>query len=122
MTVGARAVAGIGGIILFADRADQLAEWYREHFGLHFQREPGTHAWRCDLDGIGFGVHQARTPRGAARRQIEITWRVADLDLLIEQLAETGVAVNERQETPTGDYAWLDDPEGNRLELWQPPH
>jgi predicted enzyme related to lactoylglutathione lyase len=37
----------------------------------------------------------------------------------VEQLVDLGITVDERQETPDGDYAWFDDPEGNRIELWQ---
>ncbi len=114
-----RNVAGFGGIVLFADHADALMEWYQKHFDLFFQREPGSHAWRCDVDGMSFAIHQARTPRGTDRRQVEITWRVTDLDALLEKLSELGISVDEKQETPTGDYAWLDDLERNRLELWQ---
>ncbi len=44
-----------------------------------------------------------------------------DLDALTEQLGELGVTLAERQETIDGDFAWLDDPEGNRVELWQAP-
>lgn len=112
-------VQGFGGIVLFADHADSLVDWYRQHFDLHFQREPDTHAWRCNLGTVSFAIQQARTPRGTSRRQVEVSWLVDDLDAVLERLAEHGVAIDERQETAVGDYAWLDDPERNRLELCQ---
>lgn len=112
-------VAGIGGVVLFADHADDLAHWYERHLGLFFTREPGTHEWWCDLPGAPFSIQQSKHPLGHDRRQVEITWRVKDLDALIEQLGELGVSVEERQETADGDFAWLDDPEGHRVELWQ---
>ena len=114
-------VDGVGGVVLFADRADSLAHWYEDHLGLFFTREPGSHQWWCELPGAAFAIHQAQHPLGHERRLVEITWRVHDLDHFIEHLAEAGVAVEERQETAEGDYAWFDDPEGNRVELWQPP-
>ena len=43
----------------------------------------------------------------------------ADLDAFVEHMGEIGATVDERQETPDGDFAWLDDPEGNRIELVQ---
>lgn len=112
-------VAGIGGVVLFADNADALAQWYERHLGLHFTREPGSHEWWCDLKGSAFAIHQSSHPLGHDRRLVEITWRVPDLDAFIEQLAEAGITPDEQQETPDGDHAWLDDPEGNRVELWQ---
>jgi catechol-2,3-dioxygenase len=113
-------VAGLAGVVLFADRADALAHWYEQYLGLFFSREPDSHEWWCQLPGgPAFAIHQARHPLGHERRHCEITWRVADLDALVEFLADQGLSVDERQETPGGDFAWLDDPEGNRIELYQ---
>jgi catechol 2,3-dioxygenase-like lactoylglutathione lyase family enzyme len=113
-------VAGLGGVVLFADQADTLAHWYERHLGLFFTREPESHQWWCDLPGgPSFAIHQSRHPLGIERRHCEITWRVEDLDAFLEALGEDGLTVDERSETADGDFAWLDDPEGNRLELFQ---
>lgn len=113
-------VSGLGGVVLFADHADTLVHWYEAHLGLFFTREPGSHEWWSELKhGPAFAIHQAKHTLGHDRRHCEITWRVDDLDAFVEHLAELGVTVEERQETPDGDFAWLDDPEGNRIELWQ---
>lgn len=113
------AVAGIGGVVLFADHADALVRWYEKHLGLFFGREPGSHEWWCELPGTAFSIQQTKHPLGHDRRQVEITWRVDDLDAFVEQLGELGVTLEERQENAEGDYAWLGDPEGNRIELLQ---
>ena len=114
-----RRIKSIGGIVIYADHADALAQWYEKHLGLHFQREPGSHEWWCEFPGrTSFAIHQAKHPVGQ-KRQIDITWCVDDLDEFLERLCEMGVSARERQETVDGDYAWLDDPEGNRVELWQ---
>jgi catechol-2,3-dioxygenase len=113
-------VAGLGGVVLFADHADTLAHWYERTLGLFFTREPGSHEWWSEVGGgPAFAIHQAKHPLGHDRRHCEITWRVTDLDVFLEHLAEMGITAEERQETPDGDFAWLDDPEGNRIELWQ---
>ncbi|MDX2261999.1 MAG: VOC family protein [Gemmatimonadales bacterium] len=113
-------VAGLGGVVLFADRADSLAHWYEQHLGIFFTREPDSHEWWSGAEGgVAFAIHQAKHPLGHDRRHCELTWRVDDLDALIEYLSESGTTVEERQESPDGDFAWLDDPEGNRIELWQ---
>jgi predicted enzyme related to lactoylglutathione lyase len=50
-----------------------------------------------------------------------INYRVADLDALLEQLRDEGVQIDERREdSEYGRFAWIVDPEGNRIELWQP--
>ena len=113
-------VAGLGGVVLFADHADELVHWYERHLGLFFTREPDSHQWWCELPGgSAFAIHQSKQQLGHGRRHCEITWWVDDIDAFVEYLAETGVTVEERQETPDGDFAWLDDPEGNRIELFQ---
>lgn len=112
-------VAGIGGVVIFADQADALAHWYEQHLGLFFTREPDSHEWWCDLPNTPFSIQQSKHPLGHDRRQVAITWRVKDLDAFVEQLGELGVSVEKRQESADGDFAWLDDPEGHRVELWQ---
>ncbi len=113
-------VADLGGVTLFADRADTVAHWYEKYLGLHFVREPDSHEWWCELPGGRvFAIHQGRHASGPARRHVETTWQVADLDRFVAQLADLGIAVDERQEGATGDYARLDDPAGNRVTLFQ---
>lgn len=113
-------VAGIGGVVLFADNADTLADWYKRHLGIFFTREPDSHEWWSELSGgVAFAIHQTKHPLGHERRHCEIAWLVDDLDAFVEHLAEQGLTVDERQDAPEGDYAWLSDPEGNRIELVQ---
>jgi predicted enzyme related to lactoylglutathione lyase len=51
-----------------------------------------------------------------------INYRVADLDAVLAALRSEGVTVDERvEETAEGRFGWIADPEGNRIELWQPP-
>ncbi len=115
-------VAGLAGVVLYASQPDVLAQWYQQHLGLFFSREPGSHVWWCDLpDGRAFSIQPTRQPAGSRVRHVEISWVVRDLDAFLERLGELGIAVDERQEGADGDHAWLDDPEGNRIELYQPP-
>ena len=51
-----------------------------------------------------------------------INFRVDDLDALLAELAKAGVTIDpKRDDYPYGRFAWIEDPEGNRIELWQPP-
>ncbi|HEY4100583.1 MAG TPA: hypothetical protein VGM20_06880 [Gemmatimonadales bacterium] len=112
-------VVAIGGVVLFADHADTLAQWYEKHLGIFFTREPGSHEWWCDLAGVTFSIHQSKHPAGHDGRPVEILWRVPDLDDFIEHLGDLGINVDERQASPDGDHAWFNDIEGNRVQLWQ---
>lgn len=50
-----------------------------------------------------------------------INYRVKDLDRMLDQLRRAGVTVDERiEDLPYGRFAWAMDPEGNRIELWEP--
>jgi predicted enzyme related to lactoylglutathione lyase len=50
-----------------------------------------------------------------------INFRVADLDELVNQLSAEGVDVKKAEESEFGKFGWVTDPEGNRIELWEPP-
>lgn len=114
------AVLGLGGVVLYADQADRLAAWYEKHLGIFFNREPDSHEWRARMPaGVSFAINQSKHPIGQVRRHCETMWAVENLDDFIEKLAEDGLTIDERQEGPEGDFAWLNDPEGNRIELFQ---
>ena len=116
-------VAGLGGVVLFADQADILVNWYENHLGVFFTREPDSRQWWSETNGgAAFAIHQAKHPLGHDRRHCQTSWRVTDLDAMVEFLADQGAPVESRQESAEGDFAWLDDPEGNRVELFQRRH
>jgi predicted enzyme related to lactoylglutathione lyase len=59
---------------------------------------------------------------GASRAKCMINYRVYDLDALLEALRAEGVEIDpKREDYPYGRFAWIMDPEGNRIELWEPP-
>ncbi len=59
---------------------------------------------------------------GRDEQQFMVNLRVRDLDGLLERLAAAGVSIdNERQDEEYGRFAWVYDPEGNKIELWEPP-
>ena len=49
-----------------------------------------------------------------------VNYRVADLDLMLDQLRRAGIAIEKVEDHDYGRFAWITDPEGNRIELWQP--
>ena len=59
---------------------------------------------------------------GRGKKSFMVNFRVENLDAVVEQLGAEGVTVDsKRQESEFGRFAWIMDPEGNRIELWEPP-
>lgn len=118
----ARAV-GVGGVFLKASDPKKLSAWYAEHLGISSQ-EGGTLAFDGP-ESLGMTVF-AHFPEstqyfGEGAQKVMINFRVDDLDGLMRQLEEAGVRIDpKRDDAPWGRFAWIWDPEGNRIELWQP--
>jgi len=120
-------VTGIGGIFLKAADPAALARWYRERLGVPLA-EGESHAifrWRDDHDGDGMTVWSVFARDDGYFRsdaQFMVNYRVDDLDAVLAALRAEGVAVDDRtDDTGYGKFGWVTDPEGNRIELWQPP-
>jgi len=121
-------VTGIGGIFFKAKDPDQLRQWYREHLGIESESWGGfSFQWRDDPrsnDGHtvwSIFAHDTKyfDPSSAP---FMINFRVEDLDWLLAQLRTEGVDVDPRvEESEFGKFGWVMDPEGNRVELWEPP-
>jgi len=122
-------VTGIGGIFFKSDNPQQLQAWYREHLGLRL--EPNgimLFRWRHNDDPERAGTTvwsafakdtQYFNPSSAP---FMINYRVEDLDGLLEALRAEGVTVDEQiHESEYGRFGWIMDPEGNRIELGEPP-
>lgn len=123
-------VLGIGGLFFRAQDPDALNAWYREHLGVGAGcAAEGTGAideWSWSTLGgpVVFAPFKADTDYFAADKQWMLNLRVADLGGLIEHLSATGIAVETRDEwndPSVGKFARVHDPEGNAIELWEPP-
>lgn len=112
-------VTGIGGLFFRAKDPAALTQWYETHL------LPGVAAfnWQQDAGQTVFSPFQADTDYFPADRQYMLNLRVEGIDDLIATLRAVGIAVETRAEWD-GDYgrfARIHDPEGNPIELWQPP-
>ena len=115
------AVTGIGGVFFRADDPDALRTWYREHLGVGGE---GYDPWQQSAGPTLFMPFAADTDYFPAGKQWMMNLRVEDLDALIASLRAAGIAVttDPSWDTPeTGRFARIHDPEGNAIELWQPP-
>ncbi|RKE18451.1 VOC family protein [Streptomyces sp. TLI_171] len=113
-------VLGIGGYFLRAADPAALSAWYRDCLGL----ETDAHGqWQPAAGPTVFAAFESGTDYfGSAAQQTMLNFRVRDLDAMLAQLRAAGAAVAEQvQDMPgVGRFGWVTDPEGNRIELWQP--
>ncbi|HEV7775247.1 MAG TPA: VOC family protein [Luteibacter sp.] len=122
-------VTGIGGIFFSAKDPVALRAWYKQHLGIDVQAwggaafpwtdaegntASGTTAWSIGADN---GEHFA-----PSKSTFMVNYRVDDLDALLQALRDEGCNVLEKaDDSDYGKFGWVMDPEGNKVELWQPP-
>ena len=122
-------VTGIGGVFLKARDREALSAWYRDRLGVPVQ------AWH----GAMFMLAEDGAPRtqsyavwslfpadtkyfGAGAQTVMVNFCVDDLDALLASLRAAGCTVDEKTHADEyGKFGWVTDPEGNRVELWEPP-
>jgi predicted enzyme related to lactoylglutathione lyase len=114
---------GIGGVFLKARDPEALSAWYAEHLGI--QKAEGGSLLFDGPESTGMTVFAhfpvATNYFGEGPQQTMVNFRVDDLDALVAQLGEAGVRVDpKREDVSYGRFAWIWDPEGNRVELWEP--
>jgi len=121
-------VTGIGGIFFKARDATALQAWYRKHLGLDVQDWGGaTLRWADDdpeREGMTAWTIFPETSEyfRPSTAPFMINYRVRDLAALLDTLRAEGCAVDDRlDDTEYGKFGWVMDPEGNRVELWEPP-
>jgi predicted enzyme related to lactoylglutathione lyase len=113
-------VLGIGGYFLRAADPVALSAWYREVLGLDAD-EQGL--WQQDAGPTVFATFESDTDYfGSRTQQTMLNFRVRDLDAMLTQLRARGadVAGEPQEMAGVGWFGWVTDPEGNRIELWQP--
>jgi catechol 2,3-dioxygenase-like lactoylglutathione lyase family enzyme len=121
-------VTGIGGIFFKAKDPEKLKAWYRTHLGIeseawgavfHWRDDPGSAdaatAWNVFPDETKY-FEPSKTP-------FMINYRVDNLTELLSALRTEGVEVDPKsgEDSDFGKFGWVMDPEGNRVELWEPP-
>jgi predicted enzyme related to lactoylglutathione lyase len=122
-------VTGIGGIFFQARDPAALQAWYKKHLGIDVQEWGGaSFTWADDAGnpmkgttiwsvGALGGNHFA-----PSTSTFMVNYRVDDLAALLQALREEGCNVLEKSDdSEYGKFGWVMDPEGNKVELWQPP-
>src|SRR5450432_2544836 len=114
-------VTGIGGVFIKAKNADTLREWYRKHLGIDVEEFGGT---VFQIGGATtWNIFPATTTYFApSSAPFMINYRVENLEAMLKILREEGCDVDAKtEESEYGKFGWVMDPEGNKIELWEPP-
>jgi predicted enzyme related to lactoylglutathione lyase len=123
-------VLGVGGIFFRAKDPEGLTAWYREHLGIgagcaaEDTGPPDEWSWKVQGGPLVLAPFEPATDYWAADKQFMLNLRVRDLESLLAQLRANGieVIVKPEWESPElGRFARIHDPEGNAIELWEPP-
>ncbi|WP_085810037.1 VOC family protein [Sphingomonas sp. TZW2008] len=123
-------VLGIGGLFFRARDPDALSAWYRTHLGVgagcNASGDGAASEWFWQTQGgpTVFAPFRADSDYFAADKAWMLNLRVSDLAGLVATLAASGIAAETRTEwdsPETGRFARIHDPEGNAIELWEPP-
>ena len=122
-------VTGIGGIFIKSSDPARLREWYKKHLGIDVEDWGGfAFRWKGPENPEGGGTtvwsvfDAASNYFAPSAAPFMVNYRVDDLHALLAVLREEGVAVDDKvDESEYGKFGWVTDPEGNRIELWQPP-
>ena len=114
-------ITGFGGIFLRADDPTALYQWYEQHLGV--VKAGGSHAFPPPTQHphIVFALFKQDNDYFPPAQKAMINLQVDDLDGVLDRLTGEGVTVDEKRESyDFGKFGWITDPEGNRVELWQP--
>ena len=121
-------VVGIGGIFFKSKDPQALGEWYREHLGVPVEAWGGaSFSWQSPDNPTGTGTtlwtpFKESTTYFGGSASFMVNFRVHDLKALIAALRAEGCKVDDKvDESEYGKFGWVTDPEGNRVELWEPP-
>jgi predicted enzyme related to lactoylglutathione lyase len=114
-------ITGFGGAFIRANDPEALYTWYEQHLGLARSQgyfEFPVAAQRAQIVFSFFGQDDEYFPPA---QKAMLNFQVDDLDALLDRLQNEGVAVDPKRDAyDFGKFGWITDPEGNRIELWQP--
>jgi predicted enzyme related to lactoylglutathione lyase len=115
-------ITGFGGVFLRANDPKALYQWYERHLGL-VKSESGSFSFPAPTQHpeVVFALFKQDNDYFPPAQKAMVNLQVDDLDGVLDRLIAEGVTVDPKRESyDFGKFGWLTDPEGNRVELWQP--
>lgn len=121
-------VTGIGGIFFKSKNKDSLREWYSRHLGIESETWGAVFKWR-QFDDPSKEAYTVWSPMSddsdyfqPSNSDFMVNYQVEDLVALLEELRKEGVHVFDKvEESEFGKFGWIMDPDGRKIELWEPP-
>lgn len=121
-------VIGLGGIFFKSEDREAMLKWYHERLGIPVEAWGAAFPWRRAEDPAA-ATYTAWSPFAGNTQYFEpsqhdfmINYQVEDLAGLLESLKQEGVQVlGQAEESEFGKFGWIMDPEGRKIELWEPP-
>jgi predicted enzyme related to lactoylglutathione lyase len=119
-------VTGIGGVFFKVKDTKAMTAWYRTNLGIQSRGGYADFTWRDkdhpeQIGHTAWRMFPSNTKYfGGSSSSLMINYRVANLDRVLEQLRRNGVEIEKIEDYDYGRWAWIMDPEGNRIELWEP--
>ena len=118
-------VTGIGGLFFKTKDPEKMREWYSKHLGIKTDQYGATFDWRKENGERGYTVWSTFKEDtkyfDPSEKQFMFNYRVENLEELLKALKEEGVTVvGDIEVYDYGKFGWIIDPEGNKIELWQP--
>jgi catechol 2,3-dioxygenase-like lactoylglutathione lyase family enzyme len=120
-------VIGVGGVFFKSAEHEPLRAWYTQNLGIEQHgNEGGLFKWRS-VDGAtehctAWCIFPLASPYfDPSRAPFMINYIVDDLDAILAKLGRSGVRIDpKREDFDYGRFAWIYDPDGNKIELWEP--
>jgi catechol 2,3-dioxygenase-like lactoylglutathione lyase family enzyme len=120
-------VIGIGGVFFKSANRDTLNSWYAQNLGLQTGSDGFAFKWRAhDRPEVERGTVWSLFPSEStyfepSQAPFMMNYIVDDMDAILAKLAKTGAAIDpKREDCDFGRFAWISDPDGNKIELWEP--
>ncbi len=120
-------VTGIGGIFFKSKDPKMMGEWYKTHLGLKSNDYGAVFEWHQGADNTKKGFSQWSPFKENTKyfqpseKEFMINYRVENIELLVEELKKGGVQIlDEIESFDYGKFVHIMDPEGNKIELWEP--
>lgn len=117
-------ITGVGGIFVTSKDPKALAKWYKEVLGIPLESWGGA-ILRYDAPGhppmaLWNAMSENSDEIVPSHRDFMVNFAVDDLDAYVDRLTAKGVVILKREGDQTGKFAWILDPDGTKIELWQP--
>ena len=120
-------VTGLGGVFFKAKDNKKMYEWYKNHLGIESESWGGQFKWKDvetgKLSYTAWSIFKDDTKYlNPSKKELMINYRVDNLEELLAVLEKEGVIIiGEPEISEYGKFGWILDPEGNKIELWEPP-